>query len=196
MVQGLQPSGVNQPVAPHGWAAISKFYGWDAFLAAHPGKHTPDRWEAIVRAEWEPRMVLVPPPPGGWFYFDRNANSRQDPGEISRGIRVHPLVAPHLAAALAGIEAADLWRFVASCAGGYAYRPMTGHTDGRVSMHALGAAVDFDPKRNARGVPPAQTALGSEPGRGVVRIFQRHGFKSGIDFPTPDAMHKQYGSGY
>ncbi len=183
-------------LAPHGWPAIAAFVGWDKFTAAHPGNHEPLSWQSIVRAEWESRMVIVPPPPRVGFYFDRNANARQDPGEISRGIRVHPLIADHLAAALLEIRDADLWRFVASCAGGYNYRVMTGATDGRVSMHALGLAIDFDPKRNARGVPARKTALGSEPGLGVVRIFRRHGFTSGIGFPTPDAMHEQFGSGY
>jgi hypothetical protein len=183
-------------LAPHGWPAISTFYGWTAFRKAHPGKHTPERWKAIVAAEWEPRMVVVPPPAGVGFYFDRNANARQDPGEVSRGIRVHPLVRIHLEAALLEVRDAGLWRFIASCAGGYAYRPMTGATDGRVSMHALGGAIDFDPLRNARGVPPAETALGTEPGLGVVRIFRRHGFSSGLYFQTPDGMHEQFGSGY
>jgi hypothetical protein len=185
-------------LAPHGWPAISAFVGWDLFLAeaATQGATSPKKFEAFVKAEWEPRMVVVAPPPRVGFYFDRNGNARQDPGEISRGVRVHPLIADHLAAALLEVRDADLWRFVASCAGGYTFRVMTGATDGRVSMHALGLAVDFDPAKNKRGVPLKTTALGSEPGLGVVRIFRRHGFTNGKDFPTADPMHEQFGSGY
>jgi hypothetical protein len=183
--------------APHGFAAISKAVGWDIFTREHfrPGQ-APGVREALVAKLWAPRMVVVPAPPQCRFYFDRNANSRQDPGELSSGIRVHPLAADSLRAVLLEVRDAGLFRFIESCAGGYTYRPMTGSDGTKVSMHALGLAIDFDPKNNARGVPPSRTTLGSMPGLNVVRIFERHGWTSGIDFSTPNSMHKQFGSGY
>lgn len=180
--------------APHGYEAIARFVGWDAFLAQHRGA-TGKALEAAVKAEWEPRMVLVKAPPGCSFFYDANVNGVADPGEASRGVRVHPMIADETAALLLDIADAHLWRFVESCAGGYAYRLQKGSFT-KFSCHGLGLAIDFDPKRNGWKVDPSLTALGTEPGRGVVRIFERRGWRWGGEFPTPDAMHGQFATGY
>lgn len=177
--------------APRGWDAIAGFYGWDAFLRHHPKA---DDLAAAVAAEWEPRLVRVPAPPNCSFYFDRDADGMRDADETMRGIRVHPACADQLTAALLDVSKAGLWRFVEACAGGYAFRMQRGSW--KVSMHALGAAVDFDAIHNAMGVPLARTRIGTEPGLGVVRIFEAHGWTWGGHFGRTDAMHFQYGSGY
>lgn len=179
--------------APHGWEAIARFYGWDAFLREHRGL-TGAAFAAAVRAEWEPRLVLVKAPPGVSFYFDSDEDGMRDAGETMRGIRIHPRAADSLAAVLLDVRDAGLWRFVECCSGGYAFRLQRGSLS-KVSMHTF-AAVDFDALKNARGVDPAKTLLGTEPGLGVVRIFRKHGWTWGGEFPTPDSMHQQFGSGY
>jgi hypothetical protein len=191
LVQGLSTSSTPKPAAPHGWDAISKFYGWDKLVRRYP---TPNALKAALPKEWEPQLVLVRAPEGVSFYFDRDGDGMRDADENMRGIRVHALAAPSLKAALQEIREAGLWRFVECCSGGYAFRLQRGSFS-KVSMHTL-AAVDFDALKNAQGVPPEQTSLGSPAGLRVVRIFQKHGWKWGGEFSNPDAMHFQFGSGY
>lgn len=139
-------------------------------------------------------MVVVKAPPGVSFFFDKDSDGVRDEGESSRGIRVHPACADSLANALLEVKAIGLWRFVESCAGGYAWRPQRGSS--KLSMHSLGAAVDFDARRNPLGRHPDLTALGTQPGFGVVRIFERHGWTWGGHWARPDAMHFQMGGGF
>jgi hypothetical protein len=190
LAQGLQHSSTPL-VAPHGWDAIKKFYGWDKLVRKYP---TPNALKSALPKEWEPLLVLVRAPAGVSFYFDRDGDGMRDADENMRGIRVHALAAPSLEAILHEVRDAGLWRFVECCSGGYAYRPQRGSFE-KVSMHAL-AAADFDAEENAQGVPPDETALGSPEGLRVVRIFQKHGWKWGGEFSNPDAMHFQYGTGH
>jgi hypothetical protein len=185
---------MNPNSTPHGWPAIAAFCGWDVFLLKHAGASAA-QLEAAVKAEWEPRMVVVPAPPGCSFYFDADGDDQRDANETMRGIRVHPAAADSLTAILLATRNAGLWRFVERCAGGYAWRLQRGSLT-KVSMHALGLAVDWDALHNPRGVDPTRTRLGTEPGLGVVRILRAHGWTWGGEFPTPDAMHGQLGSGY
>lgn len=166
--------------APFGWDAIAAFYGWTGF--------------AGDLTAWEARMVVVKPPPAVSFYFDRDSDGVREPGESSRGVRVHPACADSLVGVLLEVQASGLWRFVESCAGGYAWRPQRGSS--KLSMHSLGAAVDFDARRNPLGRLPSLTTLGTEPGFGVVRIFERHGWTWGGRWGRPDAMHFQFGGGF
>ena len=167
--------------APFGWASVRSFYGWeDRFL--------------MDLAGWEARMVVVPAPPGCSFFYDADADTIRDPGESSRGIRVHPKIAGELAACLLEIHDAGLWRFVEPIAGGYAFRAQRGGA--RLSMHALGGAADFDVARNPFRVDPERTALGTEPGLGVVAIFERRGWEWGGRYDRPDAMHFGFAGGY
>lgn len=166
--------------APHGWSEIAAFYKLDTFQG---------------QADIERHMVLVKAPPGASFFFDRDADGMQDADESMRGIRVHPQIADGLVSCLLEIRAAGLWRFIQSCSGGYTSRLQKGSLS-KISMHALGAAIDFDPLRNPLGADLSVTTLGTEPGRGVVRIFERQGWTWGGDFPRRDSMHVQYGSGY
>jgi hypothetical protein len=179
--------------APNGWPAIAAFYGWDRFRARHAAK-SPEGFAAAVKAEWEPQMVLVKAPAGFSFYFDVDADGMRDPNENMRGIRVHPIIADSLAAILQEIGNAGLWRFVEPCAGGYTYRAIR-EIPTKLSLHSLGAAVDFDALKNPMKWEPERTRLGTEPGLGVVRIFNAHGWTWGGLWDRPDAMHFQYGSG-
>jgi hypothetical protein len=163
---------------PNGWDDIARFYGWPAFRGD--------------LADWERRMVVVRPPEGVSFFFDKNANQYEDFGEHSRGLRVHPILADDLVSVLAEVKAAGLWEYVASVSGAYAWRNQRGSAT-KLSMHSLGAALDFNAPANPLGTPPAETLMGSELGLGVVRIFERHGWTWGGRFSRPDAMHFQAG---
>lgn len=166
---------------PFGYAEICKFYGWE------------DRYLKDL-SQWEAQMVVVPAPPGFHFYYDKNADGDQDTGEASKGPRVHAKIADELRVCLQLIADAGLWHFVSSQAGGYTFRTQRGST--KLSMHAFGAAVDFDPVRNPFKRPSELTALGTEPGLEVVRIFESRGWVWGGRWSRPDGMHLQAGGGF
>lgn len=167
---------------PNGLQEIKEFYGWsDHYLFDLPS------WEAL--------MIVVPPPKGREFYFDKNADGDRDPGEGARGLRVHPRIAEELNVCLHRVSAADLWGFVECVAGGYRFRMQKGSFV-KLSMHAFGAAVDFDAIHNGLGVKPELTRMGSKRGLEVVRIFEERGWTWGGRFSRPDAMHMQFGSGF
>lgn len=188
--------------APHGQAAVYAFVGWDAFLRQHSHLKG-EEFERAVAAEWEPRMVLVAAPPGRRFFYDKDVDGVEDPGEGSRGVRVHPMIADETTALLLdisraherGLAGVELWPYVSSCAGGYKFRLQKGSFD-KLSCHGLGLAIDFDPKRNAYRKPVINTALGTMPGLDVVRAAERRGWKWGGDFFMPDAMHLQFATGF
>jgi hypothetical protein len=167
--------------APHGWEQIAPYYSWSSFNGDV--------------ADWErDQMVLVPAPIGARFFYDKNVNGVADPGEQSRGVRVHSKIALETADALAAILKAGLWEHVSSCAGGFAWRNQRGSTT-KISMHSLGAAVDFDPRRNGLGKPPKETNLGTR-GYGVVKLMEERGWTWGGRWGRPDCMHFQWGGGY
>src|SRR6185503_4660147 len=150
--------------APFGEEAIKQFYGWEPRFA--------------TKLElWAAHMVVVPPPAGCTFYYDANANGIEDAHERARGIRVHAVLEQEVRVCFQLIADAGLWHFVNSEAGGYNFRQQRGSD--KLSMHSLGAAIDFDPLRNPFKAPPERTALGTEPGMGVVRIFEARGWTWG-----------------
>lgn len=157
---------------PFGWEEIADFVGWkDEFIRDLPS--------------WERQMVLVPAPKGFRFLYD---------GKPTKGIRMHGAVAAETRDLLLEISAAGLWRFVESTGGGYNFRTQRGSK--KLSMHSLGLAFDSDPARNALGVDPDETALGTEPGLGVVRIAQARGWTWGGIWQRPDSMHFNWGGGF
>lgn len=81
--------------------------------------------------------------------------------------------------------------------GSYVYRTKRGNSG--MSMHSLGAAIDF----NAAQFPMQEEHNSRDPlnkvdypqwFQTVIYIFESHGWKWGGDFGDP--MHFQYGSGY
>ena len=72
--------------------------------------------------------------------------------------------------------------------GCYEFRNIGGSD--QLSVHSFGAAIDLDPKNNARGLPYKPNA-GMMP-QAVVEIFKAQGWKWGGNFSTtPDCMHFQ-----
>jgi hypothetical protein len=96
-----------------------------------------------------------------------------------------------LLAAFAEIEKAGLKKRLVSIAGSFNARLQKKKNGGFVqtpSNHAFGTALDINSDFNAQGSkPPAVGKPGSV--RELVPIFEKHGFKWGGLFPTPDGMH-------
>lgn len=167
--------------APFGWEQIRKFYGWE------------ERFLADL-ASWEARMKIVPAPQGCHFFYDKDVDGMEDVGEFSKGIRVHQAIFEETQACFEAIRDAGLWSFIESQAGGYVFRTQRGSK--KLSMHSLGAAIDFDPRRNPFRAVPETTALGTMPGIRVVKIFEARGWTWGGRWDRADSMHFQFGGGF
>lgn len=163
------------PTWPH-QSSAEQFFGRN--LKITKGVAGPDPvWERA-------NLVLTPLP---W-----KAVAAWDTALRIKSLRVHRLVADDLAVILneiweafsksqKAIEAAGMHLV----GGGYNWRMMRGIN--RLSMHALGIALDFDPARNALGDPtPAMDAR-------VVEIFEQHGWVWGGRWSVQrrDGMHFQ-----
>lgn len=133
---------------------------------------------------WERNnLVVVKLPWRGVASWDREL--------VIRGLRVHKLCAPSLERVLAriwqefgsqrAIEAAGMHLI----GGGYNWRQMRGGS--KLSTHAYGAAVDFDPDRN--GLGDATPAMDPR----VVAAFKSEGWTWGGDWSprSRDGMHFQ-----
>lgn len=96
-----------------------------------------------------------------------------------------------LLAAFAEIEKAGLKKRLISIAGSFNARLQKRKGGGFVqspSNHSFGTVLDINSEFNAQGrKPPAIGQAGSV--RELVPIFEKHGFKWGGGFPTPDGMH-------
>ena len=96
-----------------------------------------------------------------------------------------------LLAAFAEIEKAGLKKRLVSIAGSFNARLQKKKGGGFVqtpSNHSFGTAFDINSDTNPQGKkPPAVGQAGSV--RELVPIFEKHGFRWGGLFPTPDGMH-------
>ena len=130
-------------------------------------------------AKWEvTNLVYVFPP---WKIYVPETKT-----ELSRGIRVHRLVAESLKSVFAelwklypsqeAIEKVDLHKI----GGAYYYRIRRGSR--RLSNHARGIAIDIDPVDN----PMHKGSRGDMPAK-VIDVFVRHGWKWGGVYGDP--MH-------
>lgn len=157
-------------------SAAPQFYGANNKLTK--GVAGPDpKWE-------KDNLVTVPLP---W-----KAVASWDHSIPIKGLRVHRLVADSLKRILASIwEGFDKSQKAIEIAGmhlvggGYNWRQMRGIS--RLSMHAYGCAVDFDPDRNGLGDPtPAMDAR-------VVAAFEAEGWEWGGRWSPQrrDGMHFQ-----
>ncbi|HKU75252.1 MAG TPA: M15 family metallopeptidase [Pyrinomonadaceae bacterium] len=96
-----------------------------------------------------------------------------------------------LLAAFAEVEKAGLKKRLISIAGSFNARLQKRKGGGFVqtpSNHSFGTAFDINSDFNPQGKkPPAVGQPGSV--RELVSIFEKHGFRWGGQFPTPDGMH-------
>jgi len=96
-----------------------------------------------------------------------------------------------LTAAFAEIEAQGLKDRILSFEGSHNARLQRKRGGGPVhtpSNHAFGTALDINADFNGQGDEPAAAGTRGSV-RELVPIFERHGFRWGGRFPTPDGMH-------
>lgn len=72
--------------------------------------------------------------------------------------------------------------------GAFNFRKITGGS--RLSLHAYGIAIDWDPEHNPRQKPLKRTLPDW-----WYEIWGAHGWSDGRRFPTPDPMHVQFATG-
>lgn len=158
--------------APHGCAAVREFYGDPSVLVREDGTVSPF---------WESRTTIVPfpaPLPLGW-----------DRSKFARGARVHHLIADETQRVFRLLEKEGVWPLMRTFDGGYAWRQQRGSTS-RLSMHAFGAALDFNAETNRQGRP------GDMPTE-IVRVFEGCGWTWGgrWEGSRTDPMHFQFAKG-
>lgn len=110
-------------------------------------------------------------------------------GEI-RGVTLHRLVAPVFEATWAAVVRRGLADKLRTFDGAVAFRRMGTNRSRPLSVHAFGAAVDFDARWNGYGVPQDRMQINRE----VVRTFQECGWEWGGAWSSPweDGMHFQW----
>lgn len=112
------------------------------------------------------------------------------PGTEISGVTVHRIVAPILIATWAEIVKLGLAKELRTYNGAFAARHM-GHDRTRpLSVHAFGAAIDFDAAWNGYGVPLERMQINRE----VVKVFEECGWHWGGRWSDPyeDGMHVQW----
>jgi hypothetical protein len=106
-------------------------------------------------------------------------------GRTVKTIRCHKLCAETLSSILLELSEATPW-LLELYAGCYNFRKMRGGSNW--SLHAWGAAIDFDPARNGLNTHwPTRAVMPFT----VMEIFARHGWLSAGAFWGRDAMHHQ-----
>jgi len=156
--------------APRGRDEIYALYG-------DPRKYV--REDGTVSPIWEARMVSVKLPiplPLGW---NRN--------QFATRVRVNQAIAEEVDALFLDWEHEGCWPLLETYDGGYTFRMARGSS--RLSMHALGGALDFDAWRNKLGTRPKMNPR-------VVRVAAARGWTWGGKWRRPDGMHFQFGRGY
>ncbi len=105
---------------------------------------------------------------------------------FAKRVRVNQAIAPVVDATFNELYCDGAWRHLKTYDGGYVFRLSRGSS--RLSMHALGGALDFNAFQNRLG----QRDFKMHPE--VVRIFRRYGWTWGGRWRRPDAMHFQFGT--
>ena len=113
-------------------------------------------------------------------------------GDIFNGrVRFFRKARQQLIDAFAEIEAAGLKSLIISFEGSFNARLQRKKGGGpmhKPSNHSFGTAFDINADFNGQGDPPAPLGANGSV-RELVPIFEKHGFRWGGNFPTPDGMH-------
>jgi hypothetical protein len=135
--------------------------------------------DGSISPQWEAAILTYVP-------FPEPLPMRLDSGMfVVKRARVHRLVAPLLAQALAQIHDEGLWSLLHDYAGGYVWRAQR-KAPSVLSRHAWGIAVDFNSTENPFGVTPRMDAR-------IVDAFDRNGFAWGGNWLTrKDGMHFEF----
>lgn len=155
--------------------------GLDEILDLYGDPHPYVREDGTISPLWDARMVAVAfpkPLPLGWV--PTRANSA----------RVNQAIAAEVALVFELLVKCSAWSLFRTYDGGYCWRPKRNSLR-CFSMHALGAALDFNAETNGQGGPGDMDLR-------VVKVFEDAGWTWGGRWPGKqcDPMHFQFGSGY
>lgn len=158
-------------------AALVAFYG-DPTTGANRtggGKFEPT-------AEYRKRLIKIPIAdlPGFPPYADPTV-------KIS-GVTLHERVAPVFLATWQELHKRGLTDKLRTYDGAVTFRHMLWNYNNPVSLHAYGAAIDFDARWNGYGVPQNQAEINRE----VVKVFESCGWHWGGRWNPTDGMHFQW----
>lgn len=157
-------------------AALVAFYG-DPLMGATRtggGKFEPSKAFVQTRMTFIPASELPNFPPYG--------------EQRVAGITLNRAIAPWFVATWAELHRRDLTSRLHVYSGATVYRHMLWSYSNPVSLHAYGAAVDFDAGMNGYGLPPAKMQID----RDVVRCFEECGAHWGGRWNPTDGMHFQF----
>lgn len=165
--------------APHGLAEVRAFYG-DIKIERDPR----GGWRIISPIGWEPANCVLlaglPGLPHVSLYVNRHVS-----GPLTRALMAWQKECPE---------------YPIDSIGCFNPRPKRTKSvegvsiigwDSGLSLHTVAAAVDINAARN-----PMRKPLTTDMPPLFVDCFVREGFAWGGLFPTPDAMHFQWASGY
>lgn len=174
---------------PNGRAEIEAMFG------------NPANSDGTLNEAWEGANIRRVAPPDGWRLFYQS-----DTGLVAvSSIRMHRLLEDtflavmddiwnRAATQLGGVPTDDdirAWlhqRQLDQHGGGFNFRKITAGS--KLSLHAYGIAIDWDPEHNPRKKPLTKTLPDWWYG-----IWKARGWSDGRRFPTPDPMHVQFATG-
>jgi hypothetical protein len=140
------------------------------------------REDGTISPLWERRMVAVPFPaalPLGWTV---------ETGPVyAKRASVNEAIVYETANLFRAWYKENLWTALRTYDGGFTWRAKRDST--QLSMHAYGAALDFNARTNRLG-----TKGDMDPR--LVDIARAQGWTWGGEWKRPDPMHFQYGLGY
>lgn len=111
-----------------------------------------------------------------------------DPSVTISGVTFHERVAPVFLATWLELERRGLAGRLRTYDGAITFRHMLWNYSNPVSVHAYGAAIDFDARWNGYGLPAARMEIDME----VVRCFEECGWHWGGRWNPTDGMHFQW----
>ena len=156
---------------PNGRAEIEAMFG------------NPANSDGTLNEAWEGANIRRVAPPDGWRLF-----YQADTGLVAvSSIRMHRLLEDTFLAVMD-----DIWNRAAiqldQHGGGFNFRKITAGS--KLSLHAYGIAIDWDPEHNPRKKPLTKTLPDW-----WYDIWTARGWTDGRRFPTPDPMHVQFATG-
>jgi hypothetical protein len=174
---------------PNGRKEIEKMFG------------NPANNDGTLNEGWEGANIRKVAPPDGWQLFYQDDNGLVP---VS-GIRMHKVLEDVFHSVLDDVwgyakqqiggspsgDAIRGWlhqRRLDQHGGGFNFRKITAGS--KLSLHAYGIAIDWDPDHNPRKKPLTKTLPDW-----WFEIWAARGWSDGRKFPTPDPMHVQFATG-
>lgn len=190
-VQELLRESLHPSLAVDGWAGRKTVLAFESTFGALPAYHTeawPEDADEALNDFYGPRgtgFELMPLPYPMRLAWDHGTTIHRAQCHFRVRDSLTSILEEILAhyGSLEEVRAARMDLFGGICK----VRPMRGNSS-RWSRHSWGCAIDLDPRQNGLTTPWPSEATMPE---AVVRIFERHGWKSYARSLGLDAMHFQ-----